>query len=143
MSHLETNLAALKSKDPASAAWVEGAKTPDGLVVADSKSGLPVPRLGKTALHSLYYPEKEADKFAQSAPDVAGKTVTVFGFGFGYHLEKIAAEAAGLTVIEPSPGIIRAAFEARDLTGLVERANIVSPERFADMAAGFDYKKTV
>ncbi|MGK7345959.1 MAG: glycosyltransferase family protein [Candidatus Nitrospinota bacterium M3_3B_026] len=138
MSFLDKNIAALRARDENTARWMESAQEPPDLEIVTSKSGAPVPRLGKVLLHSSYYPEKEAEKLAASAGSVEERSLVVFGFGFGYHLEKIAREAGSVTVIEPSPGVLRAAFEARDLAWLIEKINIVPPDEFARPASSFD-----
>lgn len=138
MSFLDKNIAALRARDENRARWVESAQKPPDLEIAASKSGAPVPRLGKALLHSAYHPEMEAEKLAAAAGAVEGRSLVVFGFGFGYHLEKIAREAGSVTVIEPAPGVLRAAFEARDLAWLMEKIKIVPPDEFAGQVFSFD-----
>ncbi|MBF0633852.1 MAG: glycosyltransferase [Nitrospinae bacterium] len=138
----EKNFKALASKNPSLAGRVENAADMPHLAVAESRSGLPVPRIGALALHSLYHPEAEGDKFSTLAPANKDATLIVFGFGFGYHLEKIVERPGRIIVIEPSLSIVKSGFERRDLSGLIERVEIVLPEEFALVAQGLNPLKT-
>lgn len=128
------NIKALSAKNPAFAERVKNAPPIPELAVAQSRSGHPVPKIGALALHSPYHPEMEGEKFLSLAPVNKNTALVVFGFGFGYHLEKIVERPGRVIVVEPSPAIIKAAFEHRDLTGIIGRADLVMPEDFADMA---------
>lgn len=136
------NIKALASKNPSLAGRVENAADMPQLAVAESRSGLPVPKVGALALHSSYHPEAEAEKFSALAPASKDAALIVFGFGFGYHLEKIVEKAGRIIVIEPSLSIIKAGFERRDLTSVIERVEIVLPEEFAGMAQSLNPLKT-
>ncbi len=139
MNFLEKNLKALAAKDSELAERIENAQVPAELVVTQSKSGFPAPRLGSVSLHSRFYPEKEGEKLARLYDVCASHVCVVFGFGFGYHLEEIARQRENIIVIEPSFGVIKEALTARDLTRLIERVKIVSPEDFGEMAEKLDY----
>ncbi len=143
MNYLEQNLKALRANDSETALWVESADIPSELIVADSKSGFPVPKVGNVSLHSGYHPEKEGVKLTQDYPVNWAGCVVVFGFGFGYHLEAIDSSSCDIIVIEPSAGVLKAAFEARDLVSLLSRIKIISPAKFADSASSLDYTKTL
>lgn len=134
MELFEKNLKALTAKNPALARRVANAAPMPGLVVAESRSGLPVLKIGALALHSPYHPETEGEKFSTLAPANKDATLIVFGFGFGYHLEKIVERPGRVIVIEPSCAIIKAGFERRDLASVIERIDIVTPEGFAQTA---------
>ncbi|VAX21658.1 hypothetical protein MNBD_NITROSPINAE02-787 [hydrothermal vent metagenome] len=139
MNFLENNLKALALKNGRLARKIKHAQAPAGLVVTQSKSGFPTPRLGPVSLHSRFYPEKEGEKLARLHDASSASVCVVFGFGFGYHLEEIARQRENTIVIEPSPGVMKEALTARDLTGLLERVKIVSPEDFSEMAENLDY----
>lgn len=136
------NIKALSAKNPALAERVKNASPIPELAVAQSRSGHPVPKIGALALHSPYHPETEGEKFSALAPPGGETALVVFGLGFGYHLEKIVERPGRIIVIEPSPAVIRAAFERRDLTGIIGRADIALPEDFADMAPRINPLKT-
>lgn len=133
---LGINIKALAAKNPGLAERVKNSSPMPEFTVAESRSGLPVPKIGALALHSLYYPEKEGEKFAELAPADKTATLVVFGFGFGYHLEKIVERPGKVIAIEPSPALLKSAFEHRDLAFVIGRADIVSPEEFAQIAPG-------
>jgi len=139
MNHLARNLSLLPEE---TARRIKGATLPVELSVAPAKSGAPVPRLGDTPLHSAYHPEREGERFgADVAP---GSTAVVFGFGFGYHLETLARrDDVDLTVIEPDDGLLKAALTERDLTDILPRIRIVTPEAFAAEAEGRSYAAAV
>lgn len=76
-----------------------------------SKSGHPVPVIGKVHLHSIYSPTKEAENFVLSNEKkiAASSSLLVFGLAFGYHLEAIEkrmkhhhGDSYEIVVIEPN-----------------------------------------
>lgn len=134
MGLFEKNFKALASKNPSLAERLKNAAAMPELLVAESRSGLPVPKIGALALHSSYHPETESEKFLALAPANKNAALIVFGFGFGYHLEKIVERPGRVIVIEPSIAIIKSGFERRDLSGVIERVEIVLPEDFARLA---------
>ncbi len=139
MNYFEKNIKALKTRDEKIALWVESANEPENLELVTSKTGLPVPRLGSVLFHSAYYPEREGAKLVASNRVDVASVVAVFGFGFGYHLEQIVECGPSVIVIEPDPGIIKAAFKTRDLTSLIEKVTLMSADMFAESAASLDY----
>jgi spore maturation protein CgeB len=138
----EKNIKALSAKNTALAERVKNATAMPELTVAQSRSGHPVPKIGALTLNSPYHPETEGEKFSALAPADKDATLIVFGFGFGYHLEKIAQRPGRVIVIEPSAAVVRAAFEHRDLTAIIGRVDLVLPEDFEDMAQQINPLKT-
>lgn len=139
MDFLEKNLKALRASNPEMAVEVEAAKIPERLVVSNSKSGLPVPRLDDISIHSSYYPEKESEKFASEISAGPGDTVVVFGFGFGYHLERLADSGATIIVVEPSAMMMQACMRSRDISALLGKIDLLTPIQFDAIASKIDY----
>lgn len=107
---------------------LEGLAAPDGWRVSAARSGEPTVRLGETYLHSRYDPRREAQRLCDQLADaVAQPTALLFyGFGLGYLVEAFAQRLPGLpmVVVEASAEAFAAALEARDLRGLLGKANI-------------------
>lgn len=143
MSLFEKNLRALAARDKKSAERIEAATASETISVEQSRSGHPVPKVGGVALHSAYHPEKEGGRFAEGRLPGSGGTAVVFGFGFGYHLERLAAEAENVIVIEPSGATLRAAFETRDLSDIIEKVDITTPDEFREREQDIDHEKSV
>jgi hypothetical protein len=98
----------------------------EGLVIETAASGEPTARLDGRYIHSARDPAREARRLAAGAFAAGSDDETAFvllGFGLGY----TAAAAADLSprsliiVVEKRPAILRAAFECRDLSGLLAK----------------------
>ncbi|MDI3547001.1 MAG: hypothetical protein PWR10_653 [Halanaerobiales bacterium] len=81
-------------------------------------------------LHSLYNPQREAIRFADSQDLTGKKSIVLIGFGLGYHVEEILSRLKreqALNIIVPNLDIFKLALENRDLTGVLrdERVKIV------------------
>ena len=61
------------------------------LEIKFSKTGLPIPLVNGTHLHSNYNPEREAEGFVTQNDDIISKSsrVLLFGLGFGYHIHQL------------------------------------------------------
>lgn len=126
MTMLEKNLSALRERQPEAAARVERSHPPEGLESVETPMGFPVHRLRGRLLHSQRDPEREARKQIarlDRPPEV------VVGFGDGFHIEALVDRfpwAEDITVAEPEAGLVRAAFETRDLSRLLSRIRLAA-----------------
>ncbi len=127
-AHYLKNLSALWASDPTLAAKIEAVNDATGVKVEPSKSGPPTISLitadaRTVSLHSRYDPVTEAAKLID-ATDLDGKVAFyVHGFGLGYHVEQAfdrASPEAIFCIFEPDVRVLRAAFESRDLSTLIE-----------------------
>ncbi|MDR1147217.1 MAG: DUF115 domain-containing protein [Spirochaetaceae bacterium] len=104
----------------------------EGLVIETAANGEPTARFDGRYLHSARDPVREALRLAAAASKTADTVAAgnddetafvLLGFGLGY----TAAAAADLSprsliiVVEKRPGILRAAVECRDLSGLLAK----------------------
>ena len=126
MDYFKTNLTALARKQPELAALL---RTTDRshIKTFPSSDGAPAATIehdGKNIfLHSRYNPLREARQTLRKE-DYAGVDYFIFlGFGLGYTLdavvEKYQHPERHYFIVEADLGILRAAFEARDLTPLL------------------------
>jgi len=143
MSYLERNLLALGVYDPELAERVKSADGPSGIRVLRSKSGAPIPKVGRTFLHSGYYPDKESERFASEILAKKIRTAAIFGFGFGYHLQSLHKTGVDVIVIEPSIEMLRAAFESHDLTSVIQSVSIITPDKYEDATREIDHSKSI
>jgi hypothetical protein len=127
------NLAALWTTDPNLAAAIEQLHPRPTYPVQASKSGPPtvsVPAHGTRTiwLHSRYRPVEEANKFVEGL-DVEGCVAFyIFGFGLGYHVERLfekASSEAMFCIFEPDLLLLRTALEHRDLSRLIESRRLM------------------
>jgi spore maturation protein CgeB len=125
MTHdFNRNHAILAQRAPDLACRVRSAVTSKAVEVLQSRTELPVFRVGDITLHSLYNPQAEALQWAAMLPD-RPRPCVVLGFGNGYHLERLNAQP--LIVIEPNVGLLRKACEVRDLTAILRRVELLCP----------------
>ncbi len=97
------NLELLARRQPTLAKRVEGASVPDCIQILRAKNGKPVPKISNITLHSLYHPEKEAQKFAENFNPEEGTRPAIYGLGFGYHIRELLHEGVeDILVVEPS-----------------------------------------
>ncbi len=74
-------------------------------------------------LHSKYHPHIEADRFAREHYNPEFPTHILYGFGLGYHIEKIAGllgSGSRLYVIENNLTVFKSALENMDLCSILE-----------------------
>lgn len=134
VNHLESNLALLSRRQPELARRLREASSQVEIFV--SPSGMASARLSSVPLHSRYDPMKEARQMLRRQ-DASGADYFIFlGFGLGYLLDALLEEHADplnrYFVVESDPGILRAAFEARDLASVLSLPHL----HFAWPAAG-------
>ncbi len=124
----EHNIAALQKKNPVLAEQVLSASVSQEYQVVMSKNGLPVLKINRISLHSLYDPEKEGRSFLQAhlakQSVQPGDTVCIFGLGFGYHVRPFTELPNRVVVLEPRLDVLRCAFEQIDMAGLIEAITI-------------------
>lgn len=125
MSTMEGNLAALRARDPETAARVERA-APAPFEIVRARSGDPTARIGEAWLHSRYDPAREAARAAEAEDLLGIQAAVALGLGLGYALEALAARLPDrpLVAAVADPGEVRAAFEARDLRALIARPGL-------------------
>jgi hypothetical protein len=120
MSFLEKNLEALAAlgcdtaKILEDCAGLEAVKTRDGQVSAI---------LDGVYIHSGFSPEKEAARLIESLSPEARRTLVIYGFGLGYHIEAFfaACPEGKVIVVEPDAAFFHAALKLRDFTALFRR----------------------
>jgi hypothetical protein len=131
LSHFETNLALLAAKQPELANQLKLINSLH-VKVAASASGLPTATFEREStqipLHNRYNPLREAHQQLKKE-DCKGADYFIFlGFGLGYLLdaliEKFANPANHYFIVESDLEILRAAFEARDLSHLLAGHNV-------------------
>jgi hypothetical protein len=149
---LRANLAALRRSNPTLADQLASA-TPALLDWAEARSGeltatlSPAPGIksapgtasapgtrcaqtsgGAVALASKYDPSKEAEKLLAAVDYDKAACLVLLGFGLGYAAER-GAEALGgsglLLVYEPDLSLLRAVFETRDFSKLLNRGHVL------------------
>ncbi len=139
-SFFETNLEALGKKDPGLAERLSAVVIPGDYRVIQARSGHPVLKIKTTTFHSLYNPEQEGRDFvrahSEKKPSGPGKTALVYGFGFGYHLQAIAAAGIAAAVVETDLCILRLAMEHRDLKAIIERMDIFTDCACEELLSG-------
>ncbi len=96
----------------------EKARNNQEISVLDTKSGHRTLKISGNLIHSSYNPEKEAQRFVKNLPDDK-EIFCVLGLGFGYHIKALIENTkAEIIIIEPDPGVYKAAFENVDLSFL-------------------------
>jgi hypothetical protein len=122
-SPIAKNLAALWVYDPQLAREIEGIADDQVYATETSKSGAPTLAArganGRVYLHSKYAPADEAAKLVAPISTDEHTFFYIHGFGLGYHAELLFEKAgpdALHIIFEPDVRVLRAAFEARDLS---------------------------
>lgn len=130
MDFFAANLAALAQHQPELARQLQITPAHPEAVVEPSRSGPPALKLGNLRLTSGVDPVEEGLRLAATAPK---GPLAALGFGLAYHLEPLAGR--DLVVWEPDPRLLRAALEARDLSGLLSRLRLaVDPADLGDLS---------
>lgn len=128
---LVRNLAALWATEPRLVREIEA--LPDSpYVIEPSRSGAPtvvVQSSGREVyLHSRHEPVDEAKRLIAHIDFDVRVCFFVHGFGLGYHVDAIfdaAGDEAVICVVEPDLRMLRTAFEARDLSRLIESRRVM------------------
>ncbi len=126
-SWLERNLALLRKRQPELAELL--ASTPAGPIeVLLSTKGAPTAKYTRSKgdpilLHSRYDPQQEARQNIKKIDLRGADYFILLGFGLGYTLDALSETTprseCRYFVVESDLGILRAAFEARDLQGIL------------------------
>lgn len=143
MSYLDSNLSLLLRRQPELAALLGTLKCKHVETYA-SASGLPSANYrlenALAALHSKYSPMKEARQLVRRCNPGQANYFVILGFGLGYVLDALleldSERANHYFIIESDLEIIRAAFEARDLSAILTLPNVhfVWPTATVDLA---------
>jgi hypothetical protein len=139
LSYFEENLARLASRQPGLAAELSKAPSKN-VTVFPSVCGIPSARYehgaSSVALHSRYDPLREARQIVKKQDTAETDYFILLGFGLGYLLDALLEEDGAACnryfIIESDLEILRAAFEARDLTPILSLSHL----HFAWPAAG-------
>jgi hypothetical protein len=130
MSVLTRNLAALAVRSPNTAEALSDT-APGGLAVESARSGDPTARLlGDEGpgpyVHSRFDPRTDGARRAAAVSPATGY-VLALGPGLFYEVEALLAREAlaVVLVVEPQPGLLRAALEARDVSALLEDPRVM------------------
>lgn len=134
--HLESNLAALRVRDPDLAERIAASPALAGATLAAARSGEPTLSVDGHLLHNRHDPAAEARQWAGGASarldGETAETAVVLGFALGYHLDALARRWTGrLVAIEPDLAMLRTAFASRDLRALLARVEL-APGPLAD-----------
>jgi hypothetical protein len=107
------------------------AETPaENIIIEAAANGEPTARLDGRYLHSARDPAREARRLVSAGNDTGddhgGNSAEAFlllGFGLGYAAEAAAAVSPRslIIIVEKRPSLLRAAFECRDLSSLLEK----------------------
>jgi len=125
-SHFDANLAALGPKARELAPLLFQ-RLPPEIELDTARTGDPTIAYNGVLLHSRYDPRREGRRFAERSGVKRGDYVLLYGFGLGYHVEALAAlvgDEGQLVVLELNRPVFSAAFQRRDLRGLVSRPNV-------------------
>ena len=127
------NLAALKRKDPFLGTVLQTAGGVSGASVVSARSGRPTLRLacgdGREVLfHSLFDPDREAEKFIAPSVSKVPAIYIVCGFGFGYHVRSLLAaigDESKVLVLEKSAELFACALRNVDCRDIIESGRVV------------------
>jgi hypothetical protein len=145
----QKNLAVLRVRFPALAAAAETWES-TGITVTAAANGEPTALVNGCGIHSSRAPGNEAARLVRACfsenPAQAG-AVILLGFGLGWTAEAIARQdgQSPLLIVEKRHELFRAALEARDLTPLFARKNLlfmISADSHAILAGLEVVKKT-
>ena len=131
----ETNSKILRERYPGlleGIARESGDPAGEEIRIETAASGAPALSVGGLYVHSLRDPAREARRFAEAALKEARHAggspgpAVVLGFGLGYAAEAVAELAPEIPVIiaEKRNGLLRRAFELRDLSRLLSRPGV-------------------
>ncbi len=131
MNHFENNLALLSSRQPELASQLrtmQGDKVKLFLSASGNPSAIYENGSSSVALHSRYDPVREARQIVTKQDTSGADYFVLFGFGLGYILEALA-ELKGKNsnhyfIVESDLEILKAAFQARDLSSIISLPHI-------------------
>ncbi|MHC4447065.1 MAG: motility associated factor glycosyltransferase family protein, partial [Planctomycetota bacterium] len=127
-SALAANLASLGGLNADLAEKLAGAEPPGDVTFADTAQGVPTAMVGSTALCSRHRPLDEADRLIESIDLVEHAVVVVFGFGLGYHVQRLAErlnKAGIIVVFEPDVALLRTVLSQVDHSRWLRNALVV------------------
>lgn len=93
------------------------------LKIKSSKTGIPVPVIlfneREYSLHSLFDPEKEAERYSSSVK--GGGYIVVFGFGAGYHVKALLQreDVNGILIIDRGMSMLKSVLGSIDLSDVL------------------------
>ncbi|MCC6952788.1 MAG: hypothetical protein IT290_01585 [Deltaproteobacteria bacterium] len=132
----ERNIRALETFHPLVYAQLDHAMAAEEVQVYHSTTGEPVPVIRSLPLHSLDDPRADAKRMTEAFCAQPQQRATIFGFGFGYHLEPIIQAGFSPTVYEPSAATFRLALRSRDLTGILRHIDLHVAPSVPDVPRG-------
>ncbi|MDC7126987.1 MAG: DUF115 domain-containing protein, partial [Spirochaetales bacterium] len=99
------------------------------IVFSEASNGHPTAQIDNRWIHSSRQPDKEAEKLVKRSINNNTGLCIVFGFGLGYHIEKLLNEYSEIRIliIEPEPSLFLASCKVKDLS------NIINSERVGFM----------
>ncbi|MCX8042924.1 MAG: glycosyltransferase [Desulfobacterota bacterium] len=119
----QLNMELLRKLDPKLAEFIMHVQIPNNYGVLISRTEDPVLTIDNKIMWSIYDPHKHARTFVERCLKInppVNNTVTVVGFGFGYHIEELVNRGISVRVIEPDAAIFRLALEYRDLRNILD-----------------------
>jgi spore maturation protein CgeB len=133
------NLAVLARRAPRLAAGIAASAPATAHVLSQAPGGDPLLAIDGLAMQHPRDPRGDGVRWARGAVEKleasGAERAIVVGLGLGYHVEALAERFAGeIVVVEPDLGVWRAALEARDLRGLLERVTAWSRDESDDGA---------
>jgi len=121
-SLLSRNCEALAKKNPALARAVKTMDADPGVEIAPSRNGEPTLSVDGRQMLSRYDPIRDIDRLVQKtlAKKPVPQALVVLGFELGLVARRLLQQTRSqVYVIEPRPGVLRAAFGAADLTDVL------------------------
>ncbi|MBN2077559.1 MAG: motility associated factor glycosyltransferase family protein [Spirochaetes bacterium] len=139
----ERNMAVLARRFPALREKLAGLPDDENVEAVETPGGDFVPSVtaegGRIFVHSRFDPVKEAERFIGGIDAGTHDLFVIFGFGFGYHVERLLAGMGAdsiALVIERNPYMLHGALSKRDLERLLgdERLILLLDPREEDIA---------
>ena len=129
MDLLTKNLGSLKPFDLETADLINKSEDDSNMIdLSFTASDIPVCRMKSLLIHSQYDPIGDADRWARKSLSEIGNNdiAVIFGFGLGYQLKSLLTlkNNLRLTVIEPSPYLIKKAMEINDFSTFLQNTKI-------------------
>lgn len=124
--HLERNLAAVESEFGTLAGTIGSADIPADCTIRFERE-IPRMSLNGKLVHSAREPAREAARLVDSVLEGRPAVAAIFlGFGLGYYIEYALETQPHLhcVVYEPDPGMLKAAFSARDCTATIQSGRL-------------------
>ncbi len=131
MNHFDANISLLEKRQPELARLLRGLECRK-VKIFNSGCGLPTASYenagSAVALHSRYDPIREATQRLKSQSYAGADYFILLGYGLGYLLDALAGQVPGdashFFIVESDLEILRAALEARDLSGILSLPQI-------------------